>query len=247
VRVAQPKASKGSQYWLQVLVNEQPERLNAPVREALGFDPTANIEWRSPLACDEFAEYRDEAFLNLLGIRLERVPLEAFWPKRGPQWDALGLAGGNEPLLVEAKAHLAEFASPPCQASQESLALIRKSLAGARTFFCQEAAGPAQAAEPPGWTGTYYQYTNRLAHLYLLRNLNGIPAHLLFVNLVNASDVNGPTSADEWHEAIAACHCHLGLPMDRPLSHVGHVFVDVENLAYTGEQTRSGGPDCPIA
>jgi len=39
-RVIQPKATKGSQYWLQVLVNEQPERFNAPVREALGLDPT---------------------------------------------------------------------------------------------------------------------------------------------------------------------------------------------------------------
>ena len=226
-RVVEDKATKGSQYWLQVLVNEQPERLNAPVREALGLDPAAKIEWRSPLASDDYAEYRDEAFLDLLDIRLDKVPLDAFWPKRGPQWDALGLVGGNEPLLVEAKAHLAEFVSPPCQASPKSLALIRKSLAAARAFFCDEAADLAQATEPPDWSGTYYQYTNRLAHLYVLRELNGIPAHLLFVDFVNAADVDGPTSAAEWHEAIAACHRHLALPLDPPLPHVAHVFVDV--------------------
>lgn len=230
-RVIQPKGTKGSQYWLQVLVNEQPERLNAPVREALGLDPAAKIEWRSPLAKDDYAEYRDEAFLDLLDIRLDEVPLDAFWPKHGPQWDALGVLNEHEPLLVEAKAHLAEFASPPCQASPKSLALIRKSLADARAFFCGEATDPAQAIEMPDWSGTYYQYTNRLAHLYLLRELNGIPAHLLFVDFVNAADVHGPTSAADWHEAIVICHRHLGLPLDRPLPHVGHVFVDVAESA----------------
>ena len=226
-RVVEGKATKGSQYWLQVLVNEQPERLNAPVREALGLDPAANIEWLSPLASDDYAEYRDEAFLDLLDIRLDEVPLDAFWPKHGPQWDALGILNGHEPLLVEAKANLPEFISPACQASPKSLALIRKSLAAARAFFCGDAPGQVNAAEPPEWSGTYYQYTNRLAHLYVLRELNGIPAHLLFVNFVNAADVNGPTSAEGWHEAIAACHRHLALPLDRPLPHVAHVFVDV--------------------
>jgi len=226
-RVIQPKATKGSQYWLQVLVNEQPERLHAPVREALGLKPAAQIEWRSPLASDDYAEYRDEAFLELLGIRLNDVPLEAFWPKRGPQWDALGILNGHEPLLVEAKAHLAEFVSPPCQASRKSLALIRKSLAAARAFFCGDDPGQINGAEPPEWSGTYYQHTNRLAHLYVLRELNGIPAHLLFVDFVNAADVDGPTSAAEWHTAIATCHRHLGLPLDRPLPHVAHVYLKV--------------------
>ena len=64
-----------------------------------------NIEWLSPSIEDGFSEYRDQAFLDLLGIRLEKKKLKDFWPSRGLQWDALGRIKDKVYFLVEAKAH----------------------------------------------------------------------------------------------------------------------------------------------
>ena len=104
-RFPQGPCTKGSQRWLQWLVNEAPELLDQPI----GLGP---IEWRSPLRADDYAEYRDQAFLDLLDIRLPTRPLAFFWPRGGPQWDGLGRAASGEVILVEAKAHLNELYSP---------------------------------------------------------------------------------------------------------------------------------------
>ena len=37
------------------------------------------------------------------------------------------------------------------------------------------------------WSGTFYQYANRLAHLYLLHELNDVDAWLVFVYFVGDS------------------------------------------------------------
>lgn len=87
-------------------------------------DRTRPINWRSPLAADDYAEYRDDTFLELLGIG-DRCSLDSFWPRGGPQWDALGIAEGGDLVLVEAKAHVNELYSPATGASARSLPLIR--------------------------------------------------------------------------------------------------------------------------
>ena len=56
---------------------------------------------------DHYAEYRDEAFLKRVGVSATKKPLSEFWPKRGPQWDALATFGDDGVILVEAKAHMA--------------------------------------------------------------------------------------------------------------------------------------------
>ena len=81
------------------------------------------------------------------------------------------------------------------------------------------------------WTGKFYQYANRLAHLYLLRELNKVNAHLVFVYFIGDKDVNGPDSVAGWKAALAAAKGALGLGKSNPLSkYIGEVFIDVRNL-----------------
>jgi hypothetical protein len=89
-RFPQPEAKKGSQKWIQKLVNEKPQLINSKIRQNLNLPENEKIEWLSPLKSDEYAEYRDEAFLQKLDIEPKTILLTEFWPKGGPQWDALG-------------------------------------------------------------------------------------------------------------------------------------------------------------
>jgi hypothetical protein len=63
----------------------------------------------APCASDEYAEYRERAFLDRVGVTLSKRPLQSFWPAGGLQWDALGRAESGEVVLVEAKAHITEL------------------------------------------------------------------------------------------------------------------------------------------
>ena len=87
-RIEQHKGSKGSLKWIQYIVNSCPDVLNNPINNFLCYDKSRPIEWLSPRKDDNYSEYRDKAFLDVLGIKLSKVRLKDFWPKRGPQWDA---------------------------------------------------------------------------------------------------------------------------------------------------------------
>jgi len=211
-RFSQKKATRGSQHWIQFFVNERPDVLNKNI--GLG-----NINWLSPLKSDDFAEYRDKAFLDLLGIRLKKRPLSDFWPSRGPQWDALGMSEAGEAILVEAKAHVPEMFSPPTQASPESLKLIVKSLA--------ETASAFHTQSGLDWFHRFYQYANRLAHAFLLKELNDIPTRLLFIYFTGDSEMNGPETVPQWQIAIEELHEALGIKGRVPPC-ISDVFIDVE-------------------
>lgn len=99
-RISQAKGTKGSLKWIQEVVNNTPLLLDNPIKKIIGADKKNNIEWLSPKAEDAYAEYRDQAFLDLLGIKLTKTKLKAFWPPRGPQWDALGRIGNEAFLLM---------------------------------------------------------------------------------------------------------------------------------------------------
>jgi hypothetical protein len=119
----EPDSARRSQRWMQFFVNDQPAILNHAIRRATGIAKKTEINWRSPLREDRFAEYFDQAFLDRLGISADKVPLKKFWPKGGPHWDGLALTSANEVILVEAKANIVEFATDPCRA--ESPASIK--------------------------------------------------------------------------------------------------------------------------
>src|SRR5262245_37445643 len=105
-----PFAAKGSQRWLQMAVNQQPELLNEPFRQSGGWEASAQVEWLSPIERDGFCEYRDQACLRQLGLKPQKA-LADFWPARGPVWDGLARID-RDVLLIEAKAHIPEMISP---------------------------------------------------------------------------------------------------------------------------------------
>ncbi len=215
-------AIKGSQKWLQVLVNQYPDLINKAIGAAVG---ERDIEWLSPLADDAYAEYRDQSFLDRLGVSLESVPLSTFWPTLGPRWDALARTRTGKILLVEAKSTLGELRSPPSRAkADESTLQIRSSL---------DAAKHGLGASPDGkWLpeNVYYQYANRLAFFYLLRKLNAVPVHLIFLYFVDNSTVKGPTTA-RWLRALERIHKVLGLDT-YPLSpYIHDLFFDLSTIS----------------
>jgi hypothetical protein len=89
-RHPQKSNSHGSLKNLQVAINVKKKYLDAEISKVIGKQ--MNIDWKSPLQLDNYAEYRDGDFLKKLGI-LNKVTynLSNFWPNNGPQWDALGV------------------------------------------------------------------------------------------------------------------------------------------------------------
>ena len=189
-RIKQARALRGSQKWFQILVNERRELLERHLAEALGIVDCEGIHWLSPLKDDGYAEYSDQAFLERLDITLESESLGSFWPKGGPVWDALAKTERGNLILVEAKAHISELVSPPTGATEPSLTKIRESLNATKEFL-----GSSSEAD---WSTCFYQYTNRLAHLYLLRELNALAAFLIFVYFDNDKNMGGPSTHAEW-------------------------------------------------
>jgi len=184
-RFPQTQAEKGSQKWIQKLVNDKPEILNSQIWSTLNFSEKENIQWLSPQKNDDYAEYRDQAFLKLLNVKLKKLPLDEFWPKGGPQWDALGRSTSGKLFLVEAKSHIRELISTLHAKNKNSVKRILKSLREVKNYL-----GSNMDFD---WSKGFYQYTNRLAHFYLLRK-NGLNAYLVFVYFINDLQVKGPTT-----------------------------------------------------
>ena len=212
-RVPQPQGERGSLKWIQAFIERAPDALVPQ-----GLD---SIEWLSPLRSDAFAEYRDTAFLEVLGLGQQAEALRAFWPRSGPQWDALGRSGDTV-ILVEAKAHLREFFSPGTQAGPASKAVIGEALAQVKTAL--------GARDVSDWSQLFYQYTNRLAFLWWMRS-RGIDARLLFISFVGDVEMSGPSSAAEWNAAFTTAEHALGLNSRHVLSrYVHHIYPDVGAL-----------------
>ncbi len=195
--------------WIQRAVAERWKSLEVPILQSV--HDAKEIFWLSPLREDEFAEYSDEAFLTLLSLEELVTPLKEFWPRRGPQWDALARFDNDDILLVEAKAHIGEFCTPPSGASPDSLGRIRNALFWTATELGVEADVAAS------WHSVFYQYTNRLAHLAFLRS-RGINAWLAMVGFTGVKGFPGRTTEEAWEAAIRVAHYALGLPFRHALS-----------------------------
>ena len=127
MRIKQPPGTKGSLKWIQRLSAHHSGLLETELR-AKGVLASGNtLTWLSPLASDEWAEYRDAAFLDRIGCPSLAGKLAAFWPSRGPQWDGLARDGSGQIFIIEAKAHRQELASS-CQAGEASLKKISAAL-----------------------------------------------------------------------------------------------------------------------
>ena len=227
---AQGRAYKGSQKWLQILVNDCPELLNREIAEQSPVS-AQEIHWLSPIRECDYKEYSGQEFIERLGIRLEKRPLEAFWPQKGrqPHWDGLGKTDKRQILLVEAKSHVKELRNTT-GAAEPSLSRIRSSLIETKLHIHQE-------SEPAiDWTTGVYQYANRLAHLYLLHNLNGLDAYLVLLYFLNdnkmqARDTFVPSTVSEWESVITYQERLMGIRQRHPLSnHIIHAFIDVNDI-----------------
>jgi hypothetical protein len=215
-RLPQKPAERGSQRWLQQAVESAPALLQPPRWPAL--------EWRSPRRTDDFAEYMDAGFLEVLGLGHLGPALAGFWPRSGPRWDGLAVFPGGV-VLVEAKAHIAEAISTPCAAGPDSARMIADSLMRAKRAL--------GADDRSDWTRVLYQYANRLAHLWFLRE-QGVDARLLFVDFLNDAERGGPAHAESWAAAYAMADHALGLPAAHPLrGAIAHVHPDVRAIADT--------------
>jgi hypothetical protein len=211
--------SAGSQRWLQLAVNVHRWLVDEPLVGSLGISHSP-VEWLSPLRSGGYRECRDLEALKALGVPATvQHSLADFWPRRGPVWDGLARTARGDLLLIEAKAHVPELASGRSQAGPESLNKITERLREVREYLA-----PKSTTD---WTHTFYPYANRLAFLYFLREMNELPAHLVFVYFVNARDVKGPTSRAEWEAALTLMYAALGLSKRHPLSrYIHNVFVD---------------------
>jgi hypothetical protein len=218
-RITFNKATKGSQKWLQKLINNSPDILNKSITSRLG---DTNIEWLSPLKEDEYAEYSDRQFIEKLGLDLSILKLSEFWPSRGgPQWDALGKSKQGHVFLVEAKSHTDEIKSTKTRAKDKSLERITKSL--------EKVKDSMGITDTVDWSENYYQYTNRLAHLYLLRE-NNIPAFLVLVYFINDVEMNGPKTISEWKTAIDQMKKNLKIMDNKLDNYIIESFIDVKKL-----------------
>lgn len=221
-RYPQPAGERGSLKWIQSFVNECPQKLGSAIATASEGRIRAPINWLSPLENDDFAEYRDDAFLKRLGVEPSERELRDFWPRRGPQWDALANDDAGAPILVEAKANIPEIISSPTAAGTASKQRIDAAL--------DEVASHLGVESTCDWSGTFYQYANRLAHLYFLHEVNSVDSWLIFVYFIGDSEVEGPKSEAEWKAGLEVLHGALGLTKGPPLlNRKVDVFLQVDD------------------
>lgn len=220
----QKSDSKGSLRDIQVLVNEFPHLLNLYLSETCS---STHIEWVSPIKSKSYMEYRDKDFLEELKLGYLADKLKQFWPNNGPQWDGLGKSEDGKIFLIEAKANIPEILSPPSGAKDSrSQQLINKSLTEVKHFVGSKA--------EVDWSQVFYQYCNRLAHLYFLRVQNQIPAYLVFVYFVDDKSVKGPQTTDEWKGALRLMKQYLGIDKKHKLSpYVIDVFINTKDINIT--------------
>lgn len=213
----------GSQKDLQLLANKNQDLLNQELSKI--FNNSIKLEWLSPIKDDDYAEYVDQDFINRLGIDSKITkPLKDFWPNGGANWD--GLAKDKDTVFImEAKAHISEQMVDSTKATPKSLELIEKSLAETKAFL--------NVKSDISWCkGNYYQYANRLAHLYYLREINKIDAHLLFIYFLNDKTVTEKNETKEaWEKSITEVYKSLKLERENKLSDfIHHIYINAELL-----------------
>lgn len=226
MRVPQKKDDaelKGSQKWTQEIINNYPDFLNARIFEKLPSLSGRSILWLSPLAQDEFAEYQDAAFLQRIGLPELTGELLKFWPQNGPRWDALGKTSDEKAfILVEAKAHVTELIAPCGATDKESLDTISESLDKTQRWLnCQKSL--------TDWKSDYYQYANRLAHLYFLREKSRKEAYLVFLYFLD-DPTHIPTSRKDWDAALERKKKLMGLSADCLTGKVIDLFIDTRDI-----------------
>jgi len=220
------RANKGSQFWLQNIVNDCPDYFNDIIKSYIPTLSGLDIIWKSPLASEGYKEYQDAEFLKVLGLKGDIVDeLLDFWPQGGPHWDGLAKAGEDTYLLIEAKSHIKELVSSPCGAiDQDSKEKIIKQLTSLKTNL--------HASKEIDFYNHFYQYGNRLAHLDFLRqrNIDTFLVYICFVDDTTIKDISRPATREQWEGALELIEAFLGLKGNRLMPYIKHIFVDISDL-----------------
>jgi hypothetical protein len=225
VRASGLSAMKGSKRHICWYVNEAPDQLDAALFSAspsLAGAAASEPTWVSPLADEGYEEFWNERFLERLELLDDHLEaFREFWPfkpwvngkvnPRGtPHWDALArvpLADGTYgAVMVEAKAHRGELVkrNDKSKADAASLKKITKSLAVARDYY-------GVAATAPAWESRYYQFCNRLAHLWWMNEQANVPAWVVWLLIVDDPVWRDRMTAPQWHDAFEAIKRDVGL------------------------------------
>ncbi len=217
-----PAETRRSEHWMRVAANDDSEWLNQKIIDLFGWDSSEKIHWLSPVKEDQYAEYYDVEFLNRLGLNDLGVHLYDFWPRSGARWDGLARTDSGKVIIVEAKAYIEEGVDYKSKAGDKSLAKIQKSLNEAKESF--------RASKDASWETPFYQYANRLAHLYFLNQLNDIDAYLLFLYFADAPDVPNPSSVQEWQGAVRLTEKCLGIGKHQYRDRLGTIICSVPQM-----------------
>lgn len=221
-RIAQKSNGKGSLKDIQVLINKNQDLLNNLIKSKLKDFKNEEIIWTSPLKNDDYSEYRDDDFLFNVGLNPKEIQLDKFWPKQGPQWDALGKTKSGKVLLVEAKANIPEIVSDRTKAKNRSKCLIDYSLNETKQFL--------NINNEADWSGKFYQYTNRIAHLYFLREKSKKPTYLINIYFIGDKTVSGPKTEQEWKGALKVLYTYFGIGKHKLRKYMLDLFIDVNKL-----------------
>ncbi len=221
-RIAQNPDGKGSLKDIQVLINNNQDYFNNLIKSKLNDLKNEEIIWTSPLKSDDFAEYRDDDFLIKVGLDPKEIQLDKFWPNKGPQWDALGKTESGKIILVEAKANIPETVSDRTKAKKKSKLLIDYSLNETKQFL--------NINNETDWSGRFYQYTNRIAHLYFLREKCKKPTYLINIYFIGDKTVSGPKTKLEWDGALKVLYTYFGIGKHKLRKYMLDLFIDVNDL-----------------
>jgi hypothetical protein len=221
-RIIQKSDGRGSLKDIQVLVNKNQNLIDNLLKSAFADLSDQQIIWTSPIEQDDFAEYRDNDFLLKVGLDPTEIKLDDFWPAKGPQWDALAKTTSGHVILIEAKANIPEIVSSATGAGEVSKAIIDKSLGDTKAFL--------SLTNDIDWSGKFYQYTNRLAHLYFLREKCNKPTFLVNIYFIGDDTVSGPKSKQEWDGGLKVLYTYLGLSRHKLSKYMTDIFIDINDL-----------------
>lgn len=219
----QGRAFAGSQLQMQLYVNRHRDLLDSAIKAASGV--SGQLEWVSPIP-EGYREYKDGAFLRVLGLTHLSDELRRFWPTSGPRWDGLARVIASDPatvLLIEAKNYPAEVRGPGCKASDKNEARqrIEKAFGQAKRDF--------DIPSTNDWMGSLYQYANRLAHVAFLRS-NGVDAYMVNLCFYGELHRSRNTSEQAWRSAAVDIKKEIGFTGAAPTWLVD-VFLPVMDKA----------------
>ena len=122
---------------------------------------------------------------------------------------------------MEAKANIPEITSSMQASSSTSIALIRKSLNKTANYLSRPYSDL--------WENGFYQYVNRLAHLYFLRQVCGLDIYLVFLYFIG-DFTHLPTSREQWEGALELQKSLLGLKRNKLGKYIVEVYINIVDI-----------------